>query len=485
VAYQKTDGSWVTNVPADAGVSNTASANVTGTCGGETPNPMVSASLQISGQACVGGVLSAKFTITNRGNAAITLSRLSAGGRLNNDNTGAGGFPDFPFANNITLNPGASFNYTGSQTLTRTGSYSFFVAYQKTDGSWVTNVPADAGVTNTAGVSVTGTCGGGGTPNPMVSGSLTISPNGPYFTGVTLTARFTITNRGNAAITFSRLGAGGRLNNDNSCSGGCPDFSFDTNVTLNAGASYSYTGTQFISRAGSYGFYVAYQKTDGTWVTNVPADAGVTNTVNINVGTQTQTIAWEFSSTGNSQGWTGNNMSATSVNSGIYFLDPSGLDPFIVSPNISASASTYQYFVVQMASNGLDSTGAVYFKTQAENFYSEDKKVLFTVSNCSLCGNAGFVRYAVFMAGNSKWTGTITGLRLDPTGKGQSGTNTDSIGIDYIRLSSSSLASNSLLEVFEHVAISNRYFYPLATPAICQSIYGASGPDGPLACAGE
>ncbi|HKP47158.1 MAG TPA: hypothetical protein VJT50_11205, partial [Pyrinomonadaceae bacterium] len=94
----------------------------------------------------------------------------------------------------------------------------------------------------------------------------------------------------------------------------------------------------------------------------------------------------------------------------------------------------------RMASNGLDNTGAVYFKTQAENFFSEDKKVVFTVSNCSLCGNASFVRYAIFMANNGKWTGTITGVRLDPTGNGQGGTNTDSIGIDYIRISSSSTA---------------------------------------------
>jgi hypothetical protein len=109
------------------------------------------------------------------------------------------------------------------------------------------------------------------------------------------------------------------------------------------------------------------------------------------------------------------------------------------------SASTYQWFIVKMASNGLDGTGAVYFKTQAENFFSEDKKVVFAVANCPLCGNAGTFRYAVAMTNNAKWTGTITGLRLDPTGSGQAGTNTDGIGIDYIRLSSSSLALNYLL----------------------------------------
>lgn len=46
------------------------------------------------------------------------------------------------------------------------------------------------------------------------------------------------------------------------------------------------------------------------------------------------------------------------------------------------------------------------------------------------------------MGGNTKWTGTITGVRLDPTGNGKAGTNKDAIGIDYIRLSSTSLALN-------------------------------------------
>jgi hypothetical protein len=88
------------------------------------------------------------------------LQQLTAGGRLNNDNTGAGGYPDFPFAMNITLNAGASYSYSGGQMLTRTGSYSFFVAYQKTDGSWVVNVPTDAGVSNTGSATVSGACAG-------------------------------------------------------------------------------------------------------------------------------------------------------------------------------------------------------------------------------------------------------------------------------------------------------------------------------------
>src|SRR5258708_1951386 len=86
--------------------------------------------------------------------------------------------------------------------MNRAGSYGFFVAYQKTDNSWVTNVPADAGVSNTASVVV-----GRGTPNPMVSPSLTLSPGGgPYSLNQTLTAQFSITNRGTAPITLQQIG---------------------------------------------------------------------------------------------------------------------------------------------------------------------------------------------------------------------------------------------------------------------------------------
>ena len=90
--------------------------------------------------------------------------------------------------------------------------------------------------------------------------------------------------------------------------------------------------------------------------------------------------------------------------------------------------------IVRFANNGHDDIAAIYFRTQAENYYSEGKKVVFRAANCALYGNAPFYGYTILMSGNAKWTGTITGLRFDPTGSGQGSTNRDSIGIDYIRL---------------------------------------------------
>jgi hypothetical protein len=174
----------------------------------------------------------------------------------------------------------------------------------------------------------------------------------------------------------------------------------------------------------------------GNWRLRNPAGQlfGVEIWVKIVVAVS-QPISWEFNSTGNFEGWSCINIQAASVNSGALFADFVGADPYIVGPNISASASTYRYAQLRMASNALDSAGRIYFKTASENFYSDDKSVSFFVNNCSLCGNASFNSYSVFMGGNAKWTGTITGIRIDPANNASSVRNTDTVGFDYIRLS--------------------------------------------------
>jgi murein DD-endopeptidase MepM/ murein hydrolase activator NlpD len=146
-----------------------------------------------------------------------------------------------------------------------------------------------------------------------------------------------------------------------------------------------------------------------------------------------QPIAWEFNS-GYPEGWGYYNLAAYVFQNGNWIMDPGAGDYYLVSPGISASAATYRYVVLRVASNATDSTGYIYFKTAQENFYSEDKKVYFFVYNCYLCGNASFYAYQIYMGANTKWTGTITGIRLDPSLGGTGGTNKDSIGIDYIRL---------------------------------------------------
>lgn len=124
---------------------------------------------------------------------------------------------------------------------------------------------------------VVSACRAGG--GPMVSADLTISPREPYVVGKALTASFSITNRGTEKVTFATLTVGGRV--DGACPGECPDFTRVSQITLEPERSYRYTGTLQPARPGTYNFFVAYQLTDGSWNTSVPADPGVINSLNI------------------------------------------------------------------------------------------------------------------------------------------------------------------------------------------------------------
>lgn len=141
--------------------------------------------------------------------------------------------------------------------------------------------------------------------------------------------------------------------------------------------------------------------------------------------------SWDFATNGDFESWAAINVDTGFVENNVFVINPSGGDPHYDSPYISLSASTYKYVKTKFASNGLDSTGAIYFRTATED-YSDDKKVSFTVNNCSLCTNAGYYEYTLNMSANAKWTGRITGIRLDPTGSGQAGTFNDALGLDYL-----------------------------------------------------
>jgi cell wall-associated NlpC family hydrolase len=139
-------------------------------------------------------------------------------------------------------------------------------------------------------------CDSAGQGRPVVSSSLRLSSSGPYYTGQTLYGYFTITNRGAQSITLSRLLVGGRLNGDQSCNGGCPDFTQVSNIILAPGQSYPYSGSRYLDRSGAYSFFVAYQKTDGTWVTNVDTEGGALNTLSVTVQTSGPSLTGQYPS---------------------------------------------------------------------------------------------------------------------------------------------------------------------------------------------
>jgi N-acetylmuramoyl-L-alanine amidase len=125
------------------------------TSSGGSPRAVVSSGLRLSpssGPYYVGQRINGNFTVVNRGNANLVMSRLLIGGRLNGGCPN--GCPDFNSATGITLPPGQSYSYSGSLTLPSTGNYGFFAAYQRPDGTWNTNLDVENGATNNVSISV-------------------------------------------------------------------------------------------------------------------------------------------------------------------------------------------------------------------------------------------------------------------------------------------------------------------------------------------
>ena len=117
-----------------------------------------------------------------------------------------------------------------------------------------------------------------GEPSPVITSSLRIIQSSPYYVGDTITAQFTIANKGTASITFDVLTVGGRDPDDQ-----VADFEFKHNITLNPDNSYNYQGNLILSKVGNYHFFCAYRLSDGTWNTNIPTEGGATNTLDIYV----------------------------------------------------------------------------------------------------------------------------------------------------------------------------------------------------------
>lgn len=244
------------------------------------PRPMVSTSLSLSppnGSYKTGESISGTFTIANRGGANIVMNRVVIGGRLagtcpNNQ------CPDFsPGPSSITLEPGQTVSYSGTFNPSRAGNYTFSVAYENSDGTWVMPVEPENNNRNQVNINVTSVL-----PNVVVSKSLTVTAgSGPFPLGQTVNGSFSITNRGRAPLTMRQVLIAGRVG-DTCPNNVCPDFSpIKPTVTLNPGETCDYSGRITLTKAGTYTFYVAYQTPDEKWELPVKSENGNINKLSI------------------------------------------------------------------------------------------------------------------------------------------------------------------------------------------------------------
>lgn len=98
-------------------------------------------------------MITAKFSIKNKGGACITFDVLTVGGRLD------GIVKDFEWKRDIELPPHGVYHYQGKLKPEEWGNYQFFTAYRTTDGQWNTAISTAEGVTNTKDIVVNPSAG--------------------------------------------------------------------------------------------------------------------------------------------------------------------------------------------------------------------------------------------------------------------------------------------------------------------------------------
>ncbi len=115
---------------------------------------------------------------------------------------------------------------------------------------------------------------------------------------------------------------------------------------------------------------------------------------------------WDFNVNGNDEGWADDY--TYRVRDGMLSVKPTSSNLQIESYPLEIETESFDSVFVRMKGNALSGHGKVYFATDEDPQYSEDKAVEFAVIN-----DAQFHDYTVFMADNKKWKGAIVGIRID------------------------------------------------------------------------
>jgi murein DD-endopeptidase MepM/ murein hydrolase activator NlpD len=145
---------------------------------------------------------------------------------------------------------------------------------------------------------------------------------------------------------------------------------------------------------------------------------------------------WAFNIPYATENWFSNDLENSSVSGGFFninpgnFSDPANPDPYIHISPLKIPANLYQKISIKMSINATNKNANIYFITDSEPKYSEDKKISFTLED-----DADMHEYIITACETenpSKWDGNIIGLRLDPTSHGIDESDEDNVYIDHI-----------------------------------------------------
>jgi hypothetical protein len=139
-----------------------------------------------------------------------------------------------------------------------------------------------------------------------------------------------------------------------------------------------------------------------------------------------QVSEWNLTTT--NEGWIPANSITGDITNGIYTLNITGSDPYIMSPtDLNLDAMEFNQLNISMQNMTSDGNFRVYFITSDDLVWNDTKSVAFTTNT----NQTEFTTCEVFMIKNSEWKGNIKQIRIDPG----DGNSLGQIKIDWLQFS--------------------------------------------------
>lgn len=226
--------------------------------------------LQLSnaGNGHIGDTLTASYQVKNTGSSDVNAGDLGVCARMN------GQWYDFGFNTGQVIPAGGTTTISFSKTLDTPGSLSVFTcSYNASMGGWVSQTyPYDYTGTMARQATVTVL------DNPLVTSGITLSPANPV-AGQVETATVTISNSSSNPVNIGDFLVAAR-----DPYGTNVDFPADTNVTIPAGSSYTYSKSRALYSAGNYSIFTADLR-GSTWSRTYPSSANtsISRSMNLSV----------------------------------------------------------------------------------------------------------------------------------------------------------------------------------------------------------
>ena len=200
----------------------------------------------------VGDQITATYAIKNESEFPISAGGFGICARLNGKNY------DFGFSNNVTIPANGLVNISYSKTISEPGNLDIFVcSFNDKLGGWVGNIyPYNIdGYVRSGSFTVK--------DNPLITSNVVLSPTNPIV-GKPVTATIAITNSSNNPVTLETIVVAAR-----DAGGRNVDFPADSNITIAANSTYTYTKTRDFTTPGSHIFFVSSIK-GGFWNNSYP-----------------------------------------------------------------------------------------------------------------------------------------------------------------------------------------------------------------------